>query len=141
MIEINNLTRKKVDEEKIKKIGEKILRLEKMRGGISIAFVGEKRIRKINKSYRKKDKATDILSFAQNKKFPLVSQEKMIGELIVCLAVVKKNALQDKISFEDELTRVLIHGILHLLGYNHEKGGREARRMKEKEDHYLSIIS
>jgi len=140
MIEINNLTKRQVNEEKLKKLAEKILQFENKRGNISIAFVGERRIKYLNEKYRGKAKATDVLSFSFNDNFN-VWQEPIIGELIICLNIIRKNAIQDKVSFAVELEKVLIHGLLHLLGYNHEKGGKEREEMERKEKYYWQKLA
>ena len=133
MIEINNLTTVSVDEEFLKKIAEKVLKGEKQENkDLSIALVGQGRIRELNKKYRGKNRVTDVLAFP-NKNLGL-------GEIVVCLREVKKNAKRYNSTFEKELARVLIHGILHLLGYNHEKNTIEAKKMKEKEEYYLLHI-
>ena len=131
MIEINNLTTTlTVNEAFLKKISLKILDEEKYKNkNLSIALVGEQRIKRINKKYRGKNRATDVLAF------PLKSSE-CLGEIIICLREVKKNARKLQISFQEELIRVLIHGILHLLGYNHENNELEAQKMKVKEQYY-----
>ncbi len=122
MIEVNNLTTNKVDEEFLKGLVKKVLEGENRKEmNLSIALVGQGRIRELNKKYRKKNKVTDVLSFQYDKS----------GEVIICLREVKKNAKQFGSTYKKELARVLIHGILHTLGYDHEK-------MKEKEVRYLS---
>jgi len=143
MIEIINLTEKEINNKLVKETCEKVLRKEKIKGDIEIALVGPSRIRKINKIYRNKNKATDILSF-EEKKFPF--EEKIaelnrnkLGDLIICPARIKKTAKREGIEFETLLVRVLIHGILHLLGYNHQERG-EAKIMEEKEKKYLNYI-
>ncbi|MBZ9572883.1 rRNA maturation RNase YbeY [Patescibacteria group bacterium] len=129
MIEINNLTENKIDEDFIKKIADKVLKGEKKEGNISVAIVGSGRMRKLNKKYRKKNRVTDVLAFGEG-----------LGEIVICLPVLKKNAKRFNSSFEKELARVFIHGILHLLGYNHEKSEEEGKKMREKEEHYLKKI-
>jgi len=131
MIEINNLTTvQRIDEEFLKKIAQKVLEGENKKASeLSIALVGQGRIRELNKRYRGKNRITDVLAF-QNKEIGL-------GEVVICLREVKKNAKRFSSTFEKELARVLIHGILHLLGYDHEKGEEETQKMKEKEDYYL----
>jgi len=64
-----------------------------------------------------------------------------LGEIVICLREVKKNARRFNSTFKKELVRVLIHGILHLLGYDHEKLEKEAEKMEEKENYYLSQIN
>jgi probable rRNA maturation factor len=128
MIEINNLTTISVDKKFLKKIGQQVLEKEKKEGrDLSIALVGQKKIRELNKKYRKEDKATDVLSFQYNS----------LGEIVICPTVVRKNAKKFKSTFKKELARVLTHGILHLLGYDHEKNIIWAKKMNKKEKYYL----
>ena len=123
MIEINNLTASSVDEEFLKGVAKKVLKGEKKKEiDLSIAFVGEARMRKLNKKYRGKNKVTDVLSFGNE-----------LNEIVICLREVKKNAKKYNSTFKKELARVLIHAILHLLGYEHEK-------MQEKEEYYAKAI-
>ena len=63
--------------------------------------------------------------------------KKELGEIVICLSEVKKNAKRLKLDYNKELVRVLIHGILHLAGYDHERGEKEAGKMKDKENYYL----
>ena len=130
MIEVNNLTTNAIDEELLKMVCEKVLQGEKTKEkNLSIALVGQGRMREINKKYRKKNRATDVLSFPNNG----------LGEIILCLREIKKNAKKENLPFEKELAQVLIHGILHLLGYDHEKTEKEANKMKEKQNYYLEL--
>ncbi len=133
MIEINNLTTVQIDEEFLKKVAEKVLESEnKKEADLSIALVGQGRMRKLNKKYRGKNRVTDVLAFP-NKNLGL-------GEIVICLREIKKNAKRFGETFEKELIRVLIHGIFHLLGYDHEKSEKAGQKMAEKENYYLSLI-
>ncbi len=132
MIEINNLTTIQIEEEFLKKIVQKVLESEKEGNkNLSIALVGQGRIRELNKRYRGKNRVTDILAFP--------NKEIGLGEVVICLREVKKNAKRFSSTFEKELVRVLIHGILHLLGYDHEKSEAQAKKMEEKQNYYLGI--
>ena len=123
MIEINNLTTFSVDEEFVKRVAKKVLKGENTKEiDLSIVFVGEARMRKINKKYRGKNKVTDVLSFGQG-----------LNEMVVCLGEIKKNAKTYNSTFKKELARVLIHAILHLSGYNHKE-------MQDKEEYYAKAI-
>ena len=113
MIEVNNLTTIKADEKFLKRVAKKVL--GKKEFNLSIALVGQGRIKELNKRYRGKNKATDVLSF----------QYDDWGEVVICPEEVKKNAKQFRLTYHQELARVLIHGIWHILGYNH-------RQMKQK---------
>jgi rRNA maturation RNase YbeY len=142
MIEINNLTTNPIDENFLKKVAKIVLEKEgKSRSDLSIVLIGPGKMRKLNKSYLGRNRVTDILAFGENSKFQIPNSKfRGIGEIVICLREVKKNAKKFKSSFEKELARVLIHGILHLLGYNHEKNEKEAKKMEEKEKYYLSLI-
>ena len=121
MIEINNLSKKKIDTGFLKKIAQNILKKERKSGlEISVALIGQSEIKEINKKYRRKNKPTDVLSFFYGES----------GEIIICLDMVKKG--------KEELARVFIHGLLHVLGYDHEKTQKEAKIMQQKENYYLS---
>jgi probable rRNA maturation factor len=131
MVEVNNLTTTSVDKKFLEEVGQKVLEKEGKEGkDLSIALVGQKKIRELNKNYRKKDKATDVLSFEYDS----------LGEIIICPEVVRKNAKEFNSTFKKELTRVLIHGILHLLGYDHNKNITEAKKIIQKEKYYLSYL-
>jgi len=140
MVEINNLTRFKFGKKKLERLAGKILERESSFAkatedkekdfDLFITFVGSKEIQKLNKKYRKIDRPTDVLSFTYINN----------GEIILCPQIIKQNAERFGESFKKELIRVLIHGILHILGYNHEKGGKKAEKMRKKEDYYLKLL-
>jgi len=133
MIEINNLTTVSVDESFLKKIAQIVLKGEKKQGNLSLVLLEANKMRALNKKHRAKNRVTDVLSFGDSKKFPDLS-EKELGEILICPSEVKKNADKFQSVFEKELAQVLIHGILHLLEYEHGKA------MEKKQEHYLSQI-
>jgi probable rRNA maturation factor len=131
MIEINNLTTNPVDKEFLEKVAKKILiRENKEKLELSIVLVGQARIRKLNKKYRQNYRSTDVLSFSYDGS----------GDIVICLGEVKKNAKRYNSTFKKELAKVLIHGILHLLDYDHERSEKAAKEMEEKQEHYLKKI-
>jgi len=142
MIEINNLTTVSVDEKFLKKVAEKVLEGEsaswrKKRADLSIALIGQGRIRELNKRYRGKNRVTDVLSFSYDGS----------GDIVICLGEVKKNAKRFGITFKKELATCLIHGILHLSGYDHEKEAKprtrinsvRGKKIEEKQNYYLKL--
>ncbi len=145
MIEINNLTEFSINEKSFKKLAKDVL-IGEGKGGavISIAFIEKEEIKKINKQYLKRDYPTDVLSFSEAEVDYSEKKEqvgaKILGEIVICPSRVEKNAKELGLTFEKELNRVLIHGILHLLGYDHEGSEKEAKRMKKKEDYYLALV-
>jgi probable rRNA maturation factor len=124
MIEINNLSEKyrKIDTVFLKKVAAKVLKGEKNKKKIELS------IAIVNKEYRKKNKPTAVLSFGEI--------DGDITEIVICPEEVEKNGKD----FKKELTLVLIHGILHLFSYDHEKTKKEAEKMFQKQEEYLSKI-
>lgn len=147
MIEVNNLTTSSIDEEFLKRIAKIVLEGEnKKEAKLSIALIGQGRMRKLNKKYMGRNRVTDVLAFPATivplEKFKIGELQKIegLGEIVICLREAKKNAKRFGLSFEKELAKVLIHGILHLLGYDHEISSEKVKQMQEKEKYYLSQI-
>jgi len=142
MILIKNFTKNKLNKKHLNKIAEKTLEVAKFKKPteISLVITGEKRIKSLNKKYRKIDKRTDVLSFG-NEELDNNSINKTIylGEIFVCYPQVVKQAKQKRHSVKKELAILLIHGILHLLGYDH-RGDYENSEMKVLEERVLNIL-
>lgn len=109
---------------------------------LSILFVDDNTIRSLNKAYREKDKATDVLSFAQYAdrseilNLMAISDIPIIlGDIVISTDTAKRQAEEASIPFEEECLQLIIHGILHLAGYNHEDGAgeKEISLMRKKE--------
>jgi probable rRNA maturation factor len=134
VMEINNLTKFAVDRNKFSTVAKIVLKGEnKESETISLAFVDAKEIKKLNKTFRKKNKPTDVLSFA-------LEENGYLGEIVICPEIVKENAAKYGVTAKQETMKVFIHGILHLLGYDHEKSKKEALIMEKKQEEYLSKI-
>ena len=84
-------------------------------------------MKSLNGQYRKKPRPTDVLSFAG-------ADPGSFGELIFCPQVLEKQAIDNKHAYKWELAYMLVHGVLHLLGYDHEKSDKEARKMYRLQD-------
>ena len=94
-----------------------------------------KEIQKLNQQYRKKDKPTDVLSFEKVSEF-----KDECAEVIICPFIVRENAKTSKLSLKKALAKILIHGILHVMGYDHELVQKKAEEMELKEKYYFSKI-
>lgn len=143
MIDVVNLTTSAVDEGFVQKVIENALRYVRAQGAISlgVAFIGKERMRKLNKEFRGTDRATDVFSFESGRDFAgVLGEGKYVGEIVVCNAVVEKHAVKSGVFFERELAHVLIHGTLHLLGYDHEGSLRKTEEMHEKEEEVMNAI-
>jgi probable rRNA maturation factor len=93
---------------------------------VSIAFVDQKTIKRLNKEYRAKDQVTDVLSFK-------IDQPEVLGEVLVCYDIAKKQAKEKKTRIKQEIKLLITHGVLHLLGFDHEKD-KEAEIMETLQD-------
>ncbi len=136
------MTKVKVDEKFLKKISEKIFKKEKKTLELSIALVNPERIRRLNKKYRGKNKTTDILSFLYDGSGEInkFDSSASAAEIIICPRQVRQNAKKLGEVFKRELAAVLIHGILHLLGQDHEASEKKAQKMKRKQEYYINLI-
>ena len=123
MIEVFNNTNEKVEFiEKIKEIVNYALEKEKCSNGIvNIIFVSNDEIHKINKEYRNIDRVTDVISFALEDDDTIInpSEYRILGDIYVSLDKAKEQAIDYGHSFERELCFLIVHGIYHLLGYDH----------------------
>ncbi len=97
-------------------------------------------IRELNSNFRGKDKPTNVLSFPmQEGEFSNITPG-LLGDVVISLTTAEKEAAQANISIDERMSQLLIHGILHLLGFDHEIDGNEADRMEEKSLELLAII-
>ncbi|MCH8244496.1 rRNA maturation RNase YbeY [Patescibacteria group bacterium] len=130
MIEIRNLTRSKIQTALLKKTAERILKREgKAHLDVSVALLGAKRAQELNRIYRGKNYPANVLSFPE--------KELGLGEIVLCPFVIRKDALEYKISFKRAVSWMFVHGLLHLLGYDH-KTSNDEKKMTQKEQQYLS---
>lgn len=104
---------------------------EKIPSEINIIFTSDSYLRDINIKYLSKDYFTDIITF------DYVEENNISGDLFISIERIKENALSNDLSFKDELDRVIIHGVLHLLGFN-DKTDEEKSLMRQKEDEMLN---
>jgi probable rRNA maturation factor len=100
-----------------------------------LVFLPETKARALNKTYRKKNYATDILSFS-----PSVPGQGL-GELVLCAKVLKRQASEHNVLMRKELDYMIIHGFLHLLGFDHEKSRQEELKMTALQDKLFKLLS
>lgn len=92
---------------------------------VSVAIVGDAAMRRLNRQYRRKDKVTDVLSFAFADEAVSVTGA-VAGEIILCWPQLRRQAKAAKVSLDQEFALLLIHGLMHLLGYDHEHSAKDA---------------
>lgn len=118
---LNNRWLRLVAESEIKRIGD-----------ISIIFCSDNYILDINQRYLQHDYFTDIITF------DYCEGDKLSGDLFISIDSVKENAMEYGSGFSDELNRVIVHGILHLIGYD-DHTEEDIAMMRKKENYYLSL--
>lgn len=107
---------------------------------VSIIFTDDSEIHELNRDYRGKDKPTDVLSFSMREGGH--PSETMLGDLVISVDTAKVQAKKYGVSFRDEIRRLLIHGTLHLLGYDHENVSKaEAQKMRRLERRLYGLIA
>ena len=100
------------------------------RGAVSIAIVSDQCVRALNKTYRRKDYATDVLSFPSEPLAP--SREPFLGDIVIAQGVARRQARGAGHSERTELRVLALHGLLHLLGYDHEIDAGRMRRVERR---------
>ncbi len=117
--------------------GERILeRLE-----VSVLFVNDAGMRRLNHLYRGIDRTTDVLSFPLiSEKPPLHARHLLLGDIVISLPQAKRQAEEYGTTFDRELARLLIHGLLHLLGHDHEKSSYRASKMRRLEAELAEVV-
>ncbi|MDK9703802.1 MAG: rRNA maturation RNase YbeY [Sulfuritalea sp.] len=101
---------------------------------VTVRFADMEEGRSLNRDYRGKDYATNVLSF------PYESGEHVCGDLVLCLPVVEREAQEQGKSLEAHFAHIVVHGMLHLQGYDHETGKADAERMEALERDILDAL-
>jgi len=114
--------------------GESILLfLECENQELSVLLADDRKIRTLNKQYRGQDRATDVLSFSQNEEEEENKPNShLLGDVVISTVTAKRQTAEHGLTLEEEIVLLLIHGILHLLGFDHERSNEEACHMKQK---------
>lgn len=98
-------------------------------------------IQEINRDYLDKDRPTNVISFAMQEGETCGIEKDLLGDVVISAETAARDACEAQTSFEGELYFLLLHGILHLLGYDHERGtAEEAKRMEEREQEIFSLL-
>jgi probable rRNA maturation factor len=134
---LQNKQRKiKVDLAQIKRVAEEVLKaLNVLQTELSIILANDKQIKELNRQYRKQDRPTDVLAFPMREGSFKELNSFLLGDVIISLETALKQANNLGHSFQQELNQLLIHGILHLLGYDH------GRTMRGKEQELLKLTA
>jgi probable rRNA maturation factor len=134
----------KIHQRRIREIIKNIIQYLKVdeKTEISILFTDDKFIKSLNKKYRGINKSTDVLTFNLEEgdlKFPEVDKNKLLGDIVVSVETAQRQANNLNHNLEKELMILLIHGLLHLIGYDHEEA-RDNKIMQVKENEILDTF-
>ena len=121
-----------------------LLHLSLQSSELSVVFVSSRRMKLINTIYRGIKKDTDVLSFPLMDRQPqpgqIVKGPLILGDIVISVPKALAQAKEFKVSFYDELLRLLVHGILHLIGYDHEINAYQKKKMEMKERELFNAI-
>jgi probable rRNA maturation factor len=104
-------------------------------GAFSVAFVSDRRMKELNKLFRGKDSTTDVLSFPHEADEFETHEEHFLGDIVISAEQAAKQASENGLSLDEELRQLILHGLLHLCGHDHEtdKGEMNARELELRE--------
>jgi rRNA maturation RNase YbeY len=106
---------------------------------LSLELVGDRRMRRLNRMYRKKDRTTDVLAFPMRESHNPCPT--LLGDVVISVPTALRQAKESGRSVSDELAALLVHGVLHLCGYDHERSAREALRMRRRETAIVKMLN
>ena len=100
---------------------------------LSVAFVSDRKIRELNRIFRDKNSPTDVLSFPyEPDRYDYLETENFLGDIVISLETAGRQAAENSLSLEAEIKQLILHGILHLCGYDHETDDGEMNRLELK---------
>lgn len=141
-IEIKNRTRVKINLAAIEKYAERILSTERKYAGceLSITFVGDRSMQELNEKYRGKGQPTDVLSFSMmDDEDAMPLEAGLLGDVVIAPRQAMADAVEEKMSFDDKLRELVLHGILHLMGHDHETPS-DARKMERRREKIVASM-
>jgi probable rRNA maturation factor len=122
-----------LDRRAVMRAAATVLRAERRSAAISVSFLGRERMRRLNARWKGRDQPTDVLAFA----LP-APRGTLVGDIYICPWVASREARARGIPLRQELRRLVVHGVLHVLGYDHPEGeGRTGSAMWRRQERYL----
>ncbi len=143
-IQIDNQQKRiKINKRKFRTAVTKLMKLLDCAGmEISISFVDDETIQRLNRQYLSKDRPTNVISFPlQEGAFSSINPD-MLGDVVISVDTAYRDADQGNLSFDEEIIFLIIHGLLHLTGYNHENTSKaDTLKMKKKEKELFRLLT
>ena len=106
---------------------------------LSVLLVSDRMMRQLNRDWRGRDRTTDVLSFAQQEG-DAAAPRQLLGDVVIAVPTAARQAKERGETLNVAAERLLIHGVLHLLGYDHERSQAEARRMQRRERRLAGVL-
>lgn len=140
-----SLTRHLVRQVRLVELAQRVLSASgEAESELSLELIGDRRMQRLNREYRKRDHTTDVLAFPTreaNVPKRLSCRTSLLGDVVISLPMAIRQARALGRSVDEELAMLMVHGVLHLCGYDHERNLREAKRMSRREQAVLRRIS
>jgi len=113
-------------------------------GDVDVLLTSDAELKRLNKAFRGKNKATDVLSFpafpARRGKVSAPPWAKVIGSIVISRDTARVQAKEQRHSYRAEVVRLLVHGVCHCVGYDHERSARDEKLMFAEEDRILALL-
>ena len=110
------------------------------KGELSILFTDDEHIAELNRRYRGKPGPTNVLAFPMTDESSRLLSPEMLGDVVISVDTAIAESIKLREPLEETILRLLVHGILHLLGYDHERSPREATRMAREQNRLLALL-
>jgi probable rRNA maturation factor len=132
MIEVVNRQRKvRMDDERWRAFGERALKVVPANGaGATVAFVSDRLMRELNRRWRGRRGTTDVLSFPSGQEEFEKGEGLSLGDVVISVEQAARQAAEHGLDFEGEVRQLILHGLLHLCGYDHERDGGEMNALE-----------
>jgi probable rRNA maturation factor len=124
VIVLDRQRRQRVDRARIRRVLAEAARRLRVRGEMSVVLAGDRLVRRLNRDYRGRDRSTDVLSF------PADGGEAGLGDVVISVPMAERNARNEGHGVPQELDILALHGLLHLLGYDHETDDGKMNRLE-----------
>ena len=144
-VQLTSGSRGRITAAELRRVARGVMAAEDVAAAVEVEVVlaDETTVRELNRLYRGKDEPADVLSFAamEGEAFTAAPDEApSLGEVVICLPVAESQASGTGRAVVGEVAHLLTHGLLHLLGYDHEEDEAESQRMKAREDELLASL-
>jgi len=131
----------KVDIPALRRSARTVLRyLGRPRDEVSILLVDDREIRDMNRTYLKRDRPTNVIAFPMHEGPFRDLHPRLLGDVVISIETAARDAAKEGVTLEDEILFLMIHGVLHLLGYDHKGTGADGRRMRDQERRVFDAV-